>query len=267
MPAPSVREPIVRPGSRRCRNSSGSISGLGPALDDDEADQRQRGGRREHHGEHVDAVPAAVSAQTSRVMAVANSARPGPSSRRRLAAATRGCGTRWATAGQRHGPDGQVGLAPAAEPRTSRQHGAERDPEADAGAPDRGRVTPAAPCGKVVGQHRQPAGQDAAPPTPSRTRAATNSSGSRRHGAAERAGPSAAEPREVRRADARVSPSTPDASRPAASPTRIELRSQARAAGRPEVGGGRRDRRHRRHVGDQDERGARGDGRQRPRAH
>jgi hypothetical protein len=57
--------------------------------DDDEqgeGEQRDPPGGREQHGRDVDAAPAKVSAQSSRTIAVAKSASPMPSSRRRLAA-------------------------------------------------------------------------------------------------------------------------------------------------------------------------------------
>ena len=256
MPAPSVREPIAAARKWRCRNSSGSISGSRVALDDDEE--------------------ASANAATSSTRQ-ARRCRPGPGQsaddqghggaeqgqrRRRRAGAgvgspTRGCGTRWATRDQRHCPDGQVGLAPAAQSRgrpTPRRQARSRGRRS---LPRPRAMTPAPPARDAIGQDRQAAGQYRCAADALEDACGHEDRESRRHGAAERTGREYAEPHEVRRAACRRCRRAPRREQARGQPDRHRAEQPgSRRRARPEIRRGARHRRHRRDIGDQDERGA-----------
>ena len=231
-----------------------------PALDDAEADggerrparRARRSGRRRRCGPGS----APRRAASSRRPAGRDRARRSGAARRPT---TRRSGAGWARAGPaRATPDHGVRLAPAGpEVERGREDRAGGDAETDAGAPDRGGVHAGRAGREVVGEHGEPAGQHRRSPD------ALDAPGPRRRARllGDRARPARrGRSRRGRRrtpgAGRRRRRARPAASSAAARPTDIELRIQARATGpAPRSAAVARDRRHRRHVGDQHEGG------------
>ncbi len=183
IPPPSTRVPIVAARNPRLRSSAGSS--IGSTERDSTTAKRTSSTSAATNTTTTPAVSpdrAWVSPLTSSVIAAPSVTTPGEVEPARVL----GRRLRQPQAGDDQGegehPDHDVGLAPAgADVERRGQHDAGRDPEPDAGAPDRGAVAPLLRRARTVGEDRQPAREDRGAADPLEHPRADEERAARRH--------------------------------------------------------------------------------------